>query len=72
MMTESSERSPSERLQQHKLPSEVYDMACAYLFLVFIVGFTANGSVTAIFIMRKKVEPEPGPAKYVVAFSPKC
>ena len=59
MMTESSERSPSERAQQHPLPSEVYDLACAYLVLVFIVGFAANGSVTAIFIMRKKVELEP-------------
>ena len=58
MMTEGSERN-----QQHELPSEVYDLACAYLFIVFIVGFTANGSVTVIFIKRKKVESEPGPAK---------
>ena len=64
MMTESGEKSPSEphnhhHHQQYKLPSEVYDLACAYLVLVFIVGFTANGSVTAIFIKRKKVEPSP-------------
>ena len=69
MMTESSARterslSPSETHHQHhqhhqqyKLPSEVYDLACAYLVLVFIVGFAANGSVTLIFIKRKKVEP---------------
>ena len=52
MMKESCERSPPDT---EKLPSEVYDLACAYLVLVFIVGLAANGSVTAIFITRKKV-----------------
>ena len=58
MMTERSERAPCQNLQ-HQLPSQVYDLACVYLALVFIVGFTANGSVTAIFIKRKKVESRP-------------
>ena len=56
MMKESSARTPPDR-DTDKLPSQVYDLACAYLALVFIVGLTANGSVTAIFIKRKKVEP---------------
>ena len=44
------------RSGRQQLPPLVYDLACAYLALVFVIGAAANGSVTFIFIKSKKVK----------------
>ena len=55
----------------HQLPALVYDLACFYLGAVFVVGATANGSVTFIFIKSKKVrESSPGDVLSVTIAAP--
>ena len=67
MMAERPERSLSPSDREFHLPSGVYDLACVYLALVFLVGCAANGSVTALFVARKKVEQRPQPSSLILS-----